>query len=203
MIITLFRCHKETAGLAIDWARGPSTGANADLYYEKLNREERIVAASVRGLSDTADTASPASAEAMRANSPRIRGAGGESDYLYIWGYKADIYYWSGLLPASRYLSAQPLTGVPADVHHKSRSRPILDESLTAAARARLVSDLEQTRPRYIVDELGYFNTELSIQSYPELREFLRGYKNTGEEGSFIIYRKREQHGKDRTTNSH
>jgi hypothetical protein len=147
-----------------------------------------MVAAEVRDLSDTADTASPLNAEAMRIDSPRARGASRDSDYLFIWGSRAEIYYWSGLLPASRYLSTQPLTGVPGDVHHEGRSRVILDESATAAARAQLVEDLEQTRPKYIVDELGFFSNELSIQSYPELRRIMADYRSLGATGPFLVY---------------
>lgn len=187
-IITLVRFHTRTASLAVDWLRGTRSAANANWYHERLNREERMVAAAVRDLSNTAGAASALDTEALRENSPRTHG---DSDYLFIWGSRAEIYYWSGLLPASRYLSTQPLTGVPADVHHDSGSRPILDEPVTAAARAQLVADLEQTRPRYIVDELGFFNKELSIQSYPELRKLMADYESLGATGSFLIYRRR------------
>lgn len=187
-IITLTRFHTRTVGLGVDWLRGTRSAANSNWYHERLNREERMVAAAVRDLSDAADTTSPLNAEAMRADSPRTRGASVGSDYLFVWG-RAEIYYCSGLLPASRYLSTQPLTGVPADVHLEGKSRPILDESVTAAARAQLVADLEQTRPKYIVDELGFFSTERSMESYPELQEFLKGYNRVGAVGSFIVYR--------------
>lgn len=201
VVITLIRSHTRTVQLALDVARGTRSGSNVEWYHEKLNRDERMVAAAVRDLPDTADTASPLAAEALRADSPRTRGATRESDYLFVWGSRAEIYYWSGLLPVSRYLSTQPLTGVPADVHHAAASRPITDESVNAAARIELLRDLEQTRPKYIVDELGFFSTELSIESYPEFREFLRDYKNIGTTGEFIIYRNREQRRRDRLTN--
>jgi len=198
VIITLVRSHTRTAQLAVDFARGTRSGSNAEWYHEKLNRDERMVAAAVRDLSDTADTTSPLGAEALRADSPRTRVAARESDYLFVWGSRAEIYYWSGLLPASRYLSTQPLTGVPADVHHAGESPRVIDESASTAARLELLKDLEQTRPKYIVDELGFFSNELSIESYPEFREFLRDYKNIGTEGEFILYRNREQRKKDR-----
>jgi len=198
LVIALVRTHTRTIELAVDLVRGVRGGNNSEWYHERLNRDERMVAATVRDLPDTTDTSSILGAEAMRADSPRTRGATNASDYLFVWGSRAEIYYWSGLLPASRYLSTQPLTGVPADVHHEGESHPVLDESASTAARAELLRELEQTRPKYIVDELGFFRTDLSIESYPEFREFLKEYKNIGPTGEFIIYRNREQRKIDR-----
>jgi 4-amino-4-deoxy-L-arabinose transferase-like glycosyltransferase len=192
LMITLIRFHTRTAELAIDWARGTRSALNANWFHEKLNREEQLAAATVRNSPEPADPANLLRPEALRADSPRTRGAAGGSDYLFVWGYRAEIYYWSGLLPASRYLSTQLLTGVPADVHHEPNSHSILDESVTVCARSQLLSDLNLTQPRYIVDEIGFFTNEHSIQSYPELREFMTNYKNIGIHGTFIIYRKNQ-----------
>jgi hypothetical protein len=192
-ITTVVRFHTRTVKLANDWMRGTISTTTADWRHEKLNRAERMVAAVVRDLPEAAGIGSWREAETLRASSPRQRGASGSSDFLFVWGSRAEIYYWSGLLPASRYLSTQPLTGVPADVHHAGKSPSILDESATSATRIQLVGELEQTRPKYIVDELGFFNAELSIQSYPELREFMRGYRKIGATGQFLIYRKKSR----------
>ncbi|HSO73558.1 MAG TPA: glycosyltransferase family 39 protein [Blastocatellia bacterium] len=192
-ITTVVRFHTRTVQLANSWMRGKISTAVGDWHHEKLNREERMVAAVVRDLPEAAGIGSWREAEAMRASSPRQRGASGSSDYLFVWGSRAEIYYWSGLLPASRYLSTQPLTGVPADVHHDGKSPSILDNSATSLTRIQLVEELGQTRPKYIVDELGFFNPEFSIQSYPELREFMRGYRRIGATGQFLIYRKKSR----------
>src|SRR5262249_55887098 len=105
---------------------------------------------------------------------------------------RPEIYYWSGLLPASRYLSAQPLTGVPADVQYiNGENRSLMDQNSTASARAQLLEDLNETQPLYIIDEVGMFNNELPITAYPELREFMRAYKQRGRAGRFMLYRKR------------
>jgi hypothetical protein len=151
-----------------------------------------MVAAAV-GNFDQASAADQLVAQDMSDAETGEHAAYGPSDYLFVWGYRPEIYYWSGLIPASKYLSSQPLTGVPADVHYFGEEyHYVLDESVTHAARAELARELEQTRPEHIVDELGAFNPELSIKSYPELREFMSGYKDVGMIERFIIYRRKD-----------
>lgn len=197
--ITVVRFHSRTVTLALDWVRGTRSEATAEWFHERLNREERIVAAVVRGLPDREDPADQGGPEAMRPGGPRTRAADGSADYLFVWGYRPDIYYWSGLLPASRYLSTQPLTGVPADVHYFGNDyKSLVTDEVTAAARIELVRDLEETRPKYILDEIGFFNSDLSIQNYPELREFMKGYKPRGTTGRFFVYLRKEFSKKNR-----
>jgi hypothetical protein len=122
-----------------------------------------------------------------------LEGAEGPSDYLFVWGYRPEIYYWSGLVPASKYLSTQPLTGVPADVHYFGDDYySLLEDDVMAAERAELVRELEQSRPEFIIDELGTFNSNLSINSYPEMREVMEGYKSLGMIERFAIYRRKD-----------
>jgi hypothetical protein len=190
---TLVRFHGRTAVLAFDWARGVKGAQTTGWLHERLNREERRAAAQVKNLDGAPDVADRLSAEAMRADSPRATGAETPSDYLFVWGYRPEIYYWSGLVPASRYLSTQPLTGVPADVHYfGGQYHSLLENHATAAARAELLSDLERTRPEYIIDELGAFNSDLAIMNYPELREFMDGYKSLGMVERFVVYRRKD-----------
>ncbi|HEU4386742.1 MAG TPA: glycosyltransferase family 39 protein [Blastocatellia bacterium] len=192
---TLIRFHGRTAILAADWLSGSQSAATASWRSEVLNHEERAAAAVVRDLGD-ADAAS-LGIESIREGGPRDRDPKAAADYLFVWGYRPEIYFWSGLLPASRYLSTQQLTGVPADVHLiNGENRSIIDDNLTTAARAELVADLSALRPKYIVDELGFFNSSLAIDNYPELAEFLRDYKNLGATGRFFIYRRRDMSGK-------
>lgn len=198
-LVTVVRFHSRTVSLASDWVRGTKSETTAGWFHERLNREEQAVAARVRGLPDQWNGAVQGGREAMRNGGPRTRAADAPGDYLFVWGYRPEIYYWSGLLPASRYLSTQPLTGVPADVHYFGDGyRSLLPEDLTAAARVQLVRDLEETRPKYIVDELGFFNSDLSIQSYPELREFMTDYKPKGTTGRFFVYLRKESLKKHR-----
>jgi len=36
---------------------------------------------------------------------------------LYVWGYRPEMYVYTGLRPATKYLECQAMTGVPADRH--------------------------------------------------------------------------------------
>jgi len=190
---TLVRFHTRGALIAIDWVRGTTSQSNAVWYHTMRDREERIVAAVVRDMTDENDAADQFGLESIREGGPRTRPAEGPGDYLFVWGYRPEIYYWSGLLPASRFLSTQPLTGVPADVHFFGDDyRSLLDSPVTADARRQLVGDLEETQPKYIVDEIGFFNNHLAILEYPELREFMSEYKPLGATGRFFIYRRRD-----------
>jgi 4-amino-4-deoxy-L-arabinose transferase-like glycosyltransferase len=192
-IFTLVRFHGRTVMLAADRVRGAKSAETVEWFHERLNREERSVAARVKGSDDAPDPSGRMGTEGMRTDSPRVNGAEGPSDYLFVWGYRPEIYYWSGLIPASKYLSTQPLTGVPADVHYfGDEYHSLLEDDVTAAERAELVRELQQTRPEYIIDEIGTFNSNLSIRNYPEMREFMEGYKSIGMVERFAIYRRKD-----------
>ncbi|HSO76115.1 MAG TPA: glycosyltransferase family 39 protein [Blastocatellia bacterium] len=188
-LFTIVRFHGRSVMLLADWAGFTRSGANTRWYYEERNQEERLVAQVVTAPSES----DSAMLDGSRGVGPRNRPVDGPADYLFVWGYRPEVYYWSGLLPASRYLSTQPLTGVPADVHNFGDDyRFLLPDDLTVTARAQLLRDLEETRPKYIVDELGFFNADLSITSYPELREFMTAYRRVGKTGRFFLYLRRE-----------
>lgn len=190
---TVVRFHGRTAVLAADVLRGRKSKMTSGWFHERTDREERKIAALVRGLSGGEDDSAHFGTEAIRDGGPRMREPQGPADYLFVWGYRPEIYYFSGLLPASRYLSTQPLTGVPADVHYFDEDdRPVLDEATTASARDQLIRDLQETRPKYIVDELGMFNSGLSINSYPEMKEFIKEYKPIGSVERFMIYSRQD-----------
>jgi dolichyl-phosphate-mannose-protein mannosyltransferase len=189
---TLIRIHGRTAILAADLVRGRKSDMTVRWFHERIDREERMVAAVVTDLPDEKNSVERLGVEEMRANGPRVREVRGPEDYLFVWGYRPEIYYFCGLLPASRYLSTQPLTGVPADVHYFADYRSVLNDSETSQSRAQLLQDLQETRPKYIVDELGMFNSDLSINSYPELGDFLKDYKATGPVERFMIYCRRD-----------
>lgn len=190
---TMVRFHGRGVLLAIDFARGTTSTLNATWYHSVRDREERMVAAVVRDVPDAVDSVDQVGLEALRAGGPRSRQADGPSDFVFVWGYRPEVYFWSGLLPASRYLSTQPLTGVPADIHYFGKEyRSLLDERVTAEARAQLVRDLSETKPKYIIDEVGFFNADLAILQYPELREFMRDYKPMGATGRFLVYIRRD-----------
>jgi len=189
-LFTLVRFHGRTFMLAVDWFGGSKSDVTAKWLHDRLNSEECLAAAAATGVGNDDPVLSRIPTETLRSAGPRTRAPDGPSDYLFVWGYRPEVYYWSGLLPASRFLSTQPLTGISADVHYFSEPRNLLEDSLAGAARAQLIAELEQTKPKYILDELGVFNYRLSIQTYPELREFMGSYRRMGKVGRFIVYRR-------------
>lgn len=187
-VFTLVRFHSRTVVLAIDSVKKTESEAHRKWDLEVWNQHQLVVAALVREFSYVPDPSDNRHLEALRTGGPRTRPPNGDSDYLFVWGYEPAIYFWSGLLPASHYLSSQPLTGVPADVHYFKWGRPILDPKKTAAARARLVCELQQTPPKYIVDALELLNGDYAMTKYPELGAFLKNYESIAVEGPFRIY---------------
>ncbi len=106
---------------------------------------------------------------------------------LFVWGYRPEIYFFCGCTPAASFLSSQPLTGVPADVH--LRESLSVAPALAAENRRRLLDELGRSRPGFIVDGLGPYNPALAMESFLELRLFLEhDYVRRGQAGHGIIY---------------
>jgi len=102
---------------------------------------------------------------------------------LLVWGYRPDIFAYTRMAAGSRFLDSQPLTGVLAD-RHLTSSDPAAPE-LAVHNRQELI----QTNPTWIVDGLGPLNPALAITNYPNLREWLMGYREMGRTRYTIIYR--------------
>ena len=104
---------------------------------------------------------------------------------LLVWGYRPDIYVFSGCTAGTPFLDSQPLTGVIADRH-------LTDSTVTypELARANRLA-LKQTRPEFIADGLGVANPSLAISAYSDLREWLEAYEIVGRTQLSIIYRLR------------
>jgi hypothetical protein len=105
-------------------------------------------------------------------------------DTLFVWGYRPELYVYTGLPAASRFLESQPLTGVPAD-RHLIQSQPVETES-TRAHRA----ELARSHPRLILDGLGPLNARLAIGAYADLRPWLAQYQEVGRTGLTILYKR-------------
>lgn len=103
-------------------------------------------------------------------------------DTLLVWGYRPDLFLYTGLAAGTRFLDSQPLTGVIADRH--------LQSSRASAAEwaARNRAELVRTRPVWIADGLGPYNHELAIDQYEDLRGWLRQYRTVGRISGFVIY---------------
>jgi hypothetical protein len=105
-------------------------------------------------------------------------------DTLLIWGYRPELYVYTGLPAATIYLDSQPLTGVPAD-RHLTQSEPVETEE---PRRRRL--ELAHARPTFIMDGLAPYNPNLAITGYPELSNWLADYREIARAGQTIIYRR-------------
>ena len=104
---------------------------------------------------------------------------------LYVWGYRPEIFVYTGLHAACRYLDSQAMTGVPAD-RHLGQSTPV---ALPSTAHAR--QELAQSSPDIIADGLSLYNPRLSITSYPDLRPWLAHYQEFARTKTTILYRRR------------
>ncbi|HYL98799.1 MAG TPA: glycosyltransferase family 39 protein, partial [Blastocatellia bacterium] len=199
---TLARFHFRTAVLVADSARGRESGYTKTWYYWKRNDEEQKIAVAVSksgttgGNQSIGNHAAPIQAP-IASGSPASNSMSADpSDYLFVWGYRPELYFLSGLVPASRFLSTQPLTGVPADVQYENLNRrSILSDAEVSSARQQLLSDLSVTRPKFIVDEVGMYNSALAIDVFPELKGFLSDYKRVGPTGLFMVYCRRDLAG--------
>jgi hypothetical protein len=103
-------------------------------------------------------------------------------DTLFVWGYRPEIFVYTGLPAATMFLDSQPLTGVPAD-RHLTQSEPVETE----AARARRI-ELARTRPTFVVDGLSAYNPRLAMANYPELRQWFANYREVARTTQTVIY---------------
>jgi hypothetical protein len=111
-----------------------------------------------------------------------LRSRAREGDSLFVWGYRPELYLYSGLPAATQYLDSQPLTGVPAD-RHLTQSTPV--ETAQPEVRRK---QLAIARPPFVVDGLGAYNPQLALTAYPELRRWLSSYREVARSHESIIY---------------
>jgi len=102
---------------------------------------------------------------------------------LFVWGFRPELYVYTGLAAGTRFLDSQPLTGVPAD-RHLTASQPV--ETASAAAHR---AELARSRPTIVIDGLGVFNPRLAMSAYPDLRAWLAQYREVGRTGLTVIYK--------------
>jgi hypothetical protein len=117
-----------------------------------------------------------------RAAAAFVRERARPKDTLFIWGYRPEIYLYTGLPAGTMWLDSQPLTGVPAD-RHLTLSEPVERE---AAARRR--EELARTKPDWVLDGIGPYNPRLTVTRYPDLREWMKGYRVVGTVGMTVVW---------------
>jgi hypothetical protein len=105
-------------------------------------------------------------------------------DTLFVWGYRPELYLYTGIPAATRYLDCQPLTGVPADRHLTEAT------ALESGAASRRRRELARTYPTFVADGLSVYNPSLQITGYPELRMWFARYREIARTAYTIIYRR-------------
>ena len=144
----------------------------------------RYVTVALKGPADWSDTALMQDSRAVAA---ALADAGANAhDSLLVWGYRPDIYVFSGLGAGARFLDSQPLTGVIAD-RHLTVSKATFPE---LARQNR--QELTKFKPRFVVDGLGLLNRRLAISEYPDLRDWWQQYERITTTTNSAIYRLRD-----------
>jgi hypothetical protein len=129
---------------------------------------------------DWADVAMDRDSREVAAITSSLKGGS-----LFVWGFRPELYIYTGIPAATRFLDSQPLTGVPAD-RHLVDSTPVAPE-LAAANRQELI----RSHPALILDGLGPYNSKLSIEAYPDLHDWLAGYEPVARTRTTIVYQLR------------
>jgi len=116
----------------------------------------------------------------------RIRASAKAGETLFVWGYRPELYVYTRMPAASRFLESQPLTGVFADRHLFDTH--VSDATLAERSRREVI----QSRPDWIVDGLSAIQPALRMDAYPELRRWLEPYRPQAATRLARIYRRAE-----------
>ncbi len=108
---------------------------------------------------------------------------------LYVWGYRPEMYVYTGLRAATKYLDCQALTGVPAD-RHLGSTQIVLTQGTHEARES-----LAHSHPDVVIDGLSPYNPALSMDRYPELRPWLADYREVAHTTGSVIYVRRARIG--------
>jgi hypothetical protein len=119
-----------------------------------------------------------------RAAAAMVSALAKPGDTLFVWGFRPEIYLYSRLPAATRFLDSQPLTGVPAD-RHLTQSTPV--ETRESLARR---AELAASRPTFVVDGLGEYNRRLAVTEFGDLRAWMAAYREVGRSAGSVIYRR-------------
>lgn len=102
---------------------------------------------------------------------------------LFVWGYRPDLYVYTRMPAAARFLESQPLSGVLADRHLFDTTT--IPAPWTAAHR----TELARCRPEFVVDGLRLYNPRLAMENYEDLRPWLARYREAARTRGCVIYR--------------
>jgi hypothetical protein len=107
-------------------------------------------------------------------------------DTLLVWGYRPELFVFTQLPAATRFLDSQPLSGVLADRH-------LTDSTVTfpeLAIRHRAMLG-RQPRPHVIIDGLGPLNPRLAFFELSGFSAWAADYEMIGKTSFCVLYRLR------------
>ncbi len=120
-----------------------------------------------------------------RAAGLRLRELARPGETLFVWGFRPDIFIYSGMPAGTRFLESQPISGVLADRHLFATDEVAPD--FTAPNR----EELARSRPTWVVDGLGVLNPRLALVWTPYLKTWFAQYKEVARTEFSILYRLR------------
>lgn len=124
-----------------------------------------------------------------RQAAEKLRALAQPGDTLFVWGFRPDIFIYSGLPAGTRFLESQPISGVLADRHLFS-SKAVAPE-FTAPNRRELTGSYPTSYPTWLVDGLGVYNPSLALDRQPYLLPWLAHYEEVARTNFSILYRLR------------
>ncbi len=111
-----------------------------------------------------------------------LKALGLDSPTLFVWGFRPEIFAYSTLPAANRFLESQPLSGVLAD-RHLSQGGAIAPEFTEPNRR-----ELARSRPTCIVDSLGVLNPNLALGRRADLSDWFAPYVEVARTRYSILY---------------
>jgi hypothetical protein len=120
-----------------------------------------------------------------QAAAEKLRALAQSGDTLFVWGFRPDIFIYSGLPAGTRFLESQPISGVLADRHLFSTAA--IAPEFTGPNREELIA----SQPTWIVDGLGVYNPSLALANQSYLAAWLARYKEVDRTNFSILYRLR------------
>jgi hypothetical protein len=133
-----------------------------------------------RGDAEWSDTAMDRDSRESAARISRLAEPG---DTLFVWGFRPEIFAYTRLPAATRFLESQPLSGVFAD-RHLFRTEAVATEFVRP-----LRQELLRSQPRFVVDGLGQYNPGLALEAQEDLRAWLSQYRETARTDFTVIYK--------------
>jgi hypothetical protein len=124
-----------------------------------------------------------------QAAAEKLRALAQSGDTLFVWGFRPDIFIYSGLPAGTRFLESQPISGVLADRHLFSTAS--VAPEFTAPNREELTASHPTSYPTWLVDGLGAYNPSLALDHQTYLLPWLAHYKEVDRTNFSILYRLR------------